>query len=117
MSSAERIASGATFARQRLGSRLLDTFEATDGQLHALLAGLTPSDRQRPCYHGGSIVPAANFIDLRLNELTVHDWDIRSSLEPGPAQHRGITLDNADVLPIAGGRFGPLGLLAGAASG
>jgi len=82
VSSAERIAAGAIALREQLGDRLFDRFDATDRQLATLLAGLSPADQQRPCYHGGGIVSAANFVDLRLNELTVHDWDIRSSLEP-----------------------------------
>lgn len=82
VSSAERIASGAIALRQQLGKQLLASFKAADGQLNAVLSGLSPSERRQSCYHGGSMVPAANFIDLRLNELTLHDWDIRSRLEP-----------------------------------
>ena len=82
VSSAERIAAGAIAARERLGDQLLTTFESTGTRLNQLLAGLGPQDRQKPCYHGGGMVPAENFVDLRLNELTVHDWDIRASLEP-----------------------------------
>lgn len=82
VSSAERIAAGAIAARERLGDQLLATYESTGSRLHQLLAGLSPQDRQKPCYHGGGIVPAENFVDLRLNELTLHDWDIRASLEP-----------------------------------
>jgi hypothetical protein len=82
VSSAERIAADAVTHREQLGSRLLATFEETDRQLNALLSGLSPPDRGRPCYHGGSMVSAGNFIDLRLNELTIHDWDIRSGLDP-----------------------------------
>lgn len=80
-SSADRIASSALSTREQLGSGLLSTFDATDSRLNQLLAGLSPQDRDKPCYHGGGIVPAENFIDLRLNELAIHEWDIRSSLE------------------------------------
>ncbi len=82
VSSAERIAASAISTRQRLGDQLLATFEQTGTRLNQLLAGLSIQEWQMPCYHGGSIVPAENFVDLRLNELTVHDWDIRASLEP-----------------------------------
>jgi len=33
--------------------------------------------------HPGGIVPAENFVDLRFKELALHQWDIRSVLEPG----------------------------------
>lgn len=82
ISSAERIAAAAVTHREQLGRRLLANFEETDRQLNALLSGLSTPDRGRPCYHGGSLVPAGDFIDLRINELTVHHWDIRSGLEP-----------------------------------
>lgn len=80
-SAAERIARGAIDTRRRLGDQLLATFEATDGELNRLLAALSPRDQERPCYHSGGTLPAGNFVDLRLNELTIHHWDIRSGLE------------------------------------
>ena len=46
------------------------------------MAGLTPEERQKPCYHPGGIVAAENFIELRLKELAVHEWDVRAALEP-----------------------------------
>lgn len=79
--SAERIAQSAIATRQKLGGQLLATFEETDDRLNRLLAGLSQQDQDRSCYHAGGTVPAGNFVDLRLNELTIHDWDIRSSLE------------------------------------
>lgn len=81
-SAADRIAQGAIDTRRRLGDQLLATFQATDSQLNHLLAGLSPEDQERPCYHSGGTLPAGNFVDLRLNELTIHHWDIRSCLEP-----------------------------------
>lgn len=68
--------------RERLGDRVLTVYDAADDQLNGLLAGLNQQDRAKPCYHPGGIVPAENFIDLRLKELTLHEWDIRSRLEP-----------------------------------
>jgi hypothetical protein len=69
--------------RKRLGDELLETFERTGTHLNRLLAELSPSDRDQPCYHPGGIVPARRFIDLRLKELTMHEWDMRSPHEPG----------------------------------
>jgi uncharacterized protein (TIGR03083 family) len=83
-SSAEGIAQRSIAARQRLGEQLLAAFSSSSDHLNQLLAGLTPEERRKPCYHPGGIVAAQNFIDLRLKELAVHEWDIRAGLEPEP---------------------------------
>jgi len=76
-------AAGAIANREKLGGELLSTLEARTNHLVELLTGLNEEDRQTPCYHPGSIVPAGNFVDLRFKELALHQWDIRSALEPG----------------------------------
>jgi len=76
-------AAGAIANREKLGGKLLSTLEARTNHLVELLTGLNEEDRQTPCYHPGSIVPAGNFVDLRFKELALHQWDIRSALEPG----------------------------------
>ena len=76
-------AEGAITNRERLGDSLLSTLEARTNHLTQLLAGLSPEDWEKPCYHPGSIVPAGNFVDLRFKELGLHQWDIRSALESG----------------------------------
>ena len=75
-------AEGAITNRERLGDKLMSTFEARANHLNQLLAGLNAQDREKPCYHTGGIVPAENFVDLRFKELGLHEWDIRSALEP-----------------------------------
>jgi len=82
MAGAESIAQRAIAVRQRLGDQVLAAYTTTDDQLNRLLSGLSPQDREKPCYHPGGIVPAQNFIDLRLKELVMHEWDIRSCLKP-----------------------------------
>ncbi|ETX02162.1 MAG: hypothetical protein ETSY1_04535 [Candidatus Entotheonella factor] len=77
------IAAGAIANRERLGGQLLAALDAQTERLLGLLLGLTPQDRHQPCYHPGGIVPAENFVDLRFKELALHQWDIRSVLEPG----------------------------------
>jgi len=80
---AERVAQRSIATRQRLGDELLETFERTGTHLNRLLAELSPADRDKPCYHPGGMVPARRFIDLRLKELAMHEWDMRSPHEPG----------------------------------
>ncbi len=79
---AEPIAQGAIAMRETVGERLLATFEVTNHSLNQLLAGLGPNDWETPCYHPWQIIPARQFLALQLQELTLHEWDIRSSLEP-----------------------------------
>jgi uncharacterized protein (TIGR03083 family) len=76
-------AAGAIANRERLGDQLLSTLATHTEHLLQLLLGLRPEDRRKPCYHPGGIVPAENFVDLRFKELALHQWDIRSVLEPG----------------------------------
>jgi uncharacterized protein (TIGR03083 family) len=79
---AANTAAGAIANRERLGDQLLATLAANTDRLLQLLLGLSPEDRHKPCYHPGGIVPAENFVDLRFKELALHQWDIRSVLEP-----------------------------------
>src|SRR5215468_5367016 len=74
---AEGIAQRSIAARKNLGDQLLDTFTATGDHLNRTLETLRPGERGTPCYHPGGIVPAENFIELRVKELGVHEWDIR----------------------------------------
>jgi uncharacterized protein (TIGR03083 family) len=78
-------AAGAIANRERLGDQLLSTLATNTDHLLQLLLGLSPEDRHKPCYHPGGIVPAENFVDLRFKELALHQWDIRSVLEPDAA--------------------------------
>ena len=84
-SGAAGTAEGAIVNRERLGGELLSTLEARTKHLLQLLSGLSPEDRDKPCYHSGGIVPAGNFVDLRFKELALHQWDIRSVFEPSVA--------------------------------
>jgi len=79
---AASIAQRSIAARQALGDRLLPAFDAANDHLNSLLAGLQPEQRTLPCYHPGGIVKAQNFIELRLKELALHEWDIRAAQEP-----------------------------------
>lgn len=78
---AESIAQRSIASRQSLGEQLLSVYDAANDRLNGALAGLTPAQRDTPCYHPGGMVKAQNFIDLRLKELAVHEWDIRAGLE------------------------------------
>lgn len=80
--SAESIALRAVAERQQLGDRLLVQFRAANAHLLQTLSGLKPEAQTVLCYHPGGMTQAQQFIDLRLKELGVHEWDIRAYLEP-----------------------------------
>ncbi len=67
--------------RDQLGDQLLPTFSSKCGELDQVLAGLGPNDWEKPCFHPAGIIQARTYVDLRLTELSVHEWDIRSRLE------------------------------------
>jgi len=77
----ESVAQRAIVVRERLGDQLLTTFEATDDHLTRLLTGLGPQDQDKTCYHVWRLMPAQDFANLRIQELALHGWDIRSRLE------------------------------------
>lgn len=67
--------------RESLGEQLLTTFSAGCDALDRLLEGIGPQDWDKPCFHAAKTIPVRTYVDLRLGELIVHDWDIRSKLE------------------------------------
>src|SRR5919198_71857 len=72
--------------RQGMGqAELLQAF--TDGyqRLHQVLLTLQPGDWDRPCYHRRGILPVRDYVGLRLQELTIHGWDMRSAFDSAAA--------------------------------
>ena len=82
---AARLAANAPRAvdlRESLGDGLLSAFNDRRAQYDGILAGLSDVDREKPCYHPAGIISVETFLNLRITELIVHEWDIRSRLEP-----------------------------------
>ena len=67
--------------RESLGEQLLTAFNVSCDDLDRLLAGIGLQDWGKPCFHPAATIPVRTYVDLRLAELTVHEWDIRSRLE------------------------------------
>lgn len=78
---AQRDAQIVIAARKRLGERLLVTFKATHDYLQKVLAGCGPADWEMPCSHRTRVLTVRTLLDLRLAELAIHGWDIRSRLK------------------------------------
>ena len=70
--------------RKELGEQLLPTFVARHEELTGLLDSFSAKGRDTPCWHArkGSM-PAEEYVDLRVQELAIHDWDIRSGVDAG----------------------------------
>ena len=65
-----------------LGGELLTSFNQSWATFDELLSGLEEQDRDKPCYHPAGTISVATYLDLRITELILHEWDFRSKLEP-----------------------------------
>ncbi len=99
-------AQGTIVYRESLGDELVATFESQCDRLDQLLASLGPQDWDKPCYHPAAMISVARYVDLRLTEMVVHEWDIRSVLEPSAHLPQEGLPANIDLLPgFVVGRF------------
>ena len=78
----EYIAQGSIAFRERLGDQLLAAFIANNAQLAQVLAGLAPRDWETRGYHPMGPEPVRTLIDMRITELAMHGWDMRSRFDP-----------------------------------
>jgi uncharacterized protein (TIGR03083 family) len=69
------------FHREQGASGLLHAF--TDGYqaLHDVLGTLQVEDWDKPCYHRRGGMPVRDYVGIRLQELTIHGWDMRSAFD------------------------------------
>ncbi len=74
-------AARAVSVREGLGDSLVETFAEQCQRLESLLSGMGPEDWDKPCYHPAAMLTVGRYLDLRLTEMAVHEWDIRSRLE------------------------------------
>jgi uncharacterized protein (TIGR03083 family) len=78
----EVTAQRATAYRQEMSeAALLQAFANGYQQLHQVLQGLQPEDWDKPCFHRRGVLPIRDYVGLRLQELTIHGWDIRSAFD------------------------------------
>jgi uncharacterized protein (TIGR03083 family) len=80
---AEAAAQRVIARREQWGDQLLSTFITTNAQLNDRLTSLGPQDWEKPHFFNSlGIAPLRLRPALRLGELALHGWDIRSRLEP-----------------------------------
>ena len=77
----EATAQRAVDLSRQLGDGLLDEFTAGYDRLFAILDGLKAEDWEKPCFHRRGPMPMHDYVALRLQELALHGWDMRSGLD------------------------------------
>ena len=74
--------------RESLGGGLLTAFDGYYALLYEVLDTFHPDGWDTPCWHmRRGAMPAWEYIELRIQELAIHDWDMRKALEPNPSLH------------------------------
>jgi uncharacterized protein (TIGR03083 family) len=84
-----RDAAGARAARAEAGKQLMAAgtaalvagFEQGAAKLQEVLTSLRPDELSKVAWHPRGLTPIGNWIGMRLNELVIHDWDIRQPHE------------------------------------
>jgi hypothetical protein len=62
-------------------AELIAGFGAGSAQFQEILESLRGDDLAKPARHPRGLMPIGCWIGMRLNELVIHDWDIRQPHE------------------------------------
>ncbi len=102
-------AARAVAMRESLGETLVDAFAQNCKRLDALLAQMSPEDWDKQCYHPAAYLTVRRYLILRLAEMSVHEWDIRSRLEPSAKLPDNVVPTLMELLPgfVVGRLFQP----------
>lgn len=69
--------------RGELAEGILSIFDAGYEALHREFARFEPDSWDTLCWHvRRGAMTAADYVELRIQELAIHDWDIRSAFDP-----------------------------------
>ena len=99
-------AARAVAMRESLGATLVEAFGQNCERLGALLARMGPDEWEKRCYHPASYLSVRRYLILRLAEMSVHEWDIRSRLEGTAKLPDAVTPALMELLPgFVVGRF------------
>jgi len=70
--------------RNQLAGSVLETFDASYDRLHREFDRFAEGSWDTLCWHmRRGPMTAASYVELRIQELAIHDWDIRSAFQPG----------------------------------
>ncbi len=90
--------------RRSLGQNLVPAFHDRYDWLNNLLARIGPGDWETPCYHALGQRSVGSFIPAILSELALHEWDVRSTLEPSTSISENLIPVLLEKLPTKVGR-------------
>ncbi len=90
--------------RNQLAGGYLEAFDASYEKLHGEFDGFGASGEGSSwdtlCWHvRRGAMSAASYVELRIQELAIHDWDIRSVLQPGAGLDPGCVPVLLDMSP------------------
>jgi len=72
--------------RQGMGeTALLQAFVSAYQRFHQVLLDLQPEDWYKPCFHRRGVLPIRDYVGLRLQELAIHGWDMRTAFDAAAA--------------------------------
>ena len=80
----ESVGQSAIDLRRSLGQKLIPAFNERYDWLNDMLKGMGPEDWDKLCYHPTGLRSVVSFLPTLISELALHEWDIRSTLEPSP---------------------------------
>ena len=102
-------AARAVSMRESLGDTLVEAFARNCERLDALLARMGPDDWEKQCYHVASFLSVRRYLILRLAEMSVHEWDIRSRLEGSAKLPDAVVPSLTELMPgfVVGRLFQP----------
>lgn len=99
-------AARAVAMRESLGETLVEAFGQNCERLGSLLAQMGPDDWEKQCYHPASYLSIRRYLILRLAEMSIHEWDIRSGLEGSAKLPDAVAATLTELLPgFVVGRF------------
>ena len=109
---AGRMAANATRAvamRESLGDTLVEAFSRNCDRLDELMARMGPDDWEKRCYHPASYLSVRQYLILRLAEMSIHEWDIRSRLEDSATLPNAVVASLPELMPgfVVGRLFQP----------
>ena len=80
---AEDIFQRALSNREEHGENLLESFIPRLDESVQVFNTVGPNDWEKPCYWPPGPEPVRTLLDMRIAELTMHAWDIRSTFDAG----------------------------------
>ena len=86
--------------RGQLAGRFLEAFDASYEKLHREFDEFAKTSWDTLCWHvRRGAMTAASYVELRIQELAIHDWDIRSAFQPNAGLDPGCVPVLLDMSP------------------